>query len=69
VDIEHAALRSRIHRGLRFVDRRSNPLNVEDARECEAAESGTDDHDRSLHSELFICPAGKKLDSIAVFSR
>ena len=43
VDIEHAALRSRTRRGFCFVDRRSNAVNVEDACQCKAAESGTDD--------------------------
>jgi hypothetical protein len=30
VDIEHASLHSRICRGFRFVDRRSNAVDVED---------------------------------------
>ena len=50
VDIEHAALRSRIRGSLCFVDRRSNTVNVEDACKCEAAESGTYDRDWSIHS-------------------
>src|SRR5271156_4934380 len=54
VDIEHAALRSRVRRGLRFVDRRSNTVNVKDACKCQAAEPGTDDRDWSLHTGSFV---------------
>ena len=43
VDIEHAALRSRVCRGFRFVDRRRNAMDVEDAGESQPAEPRTDD--------------------------
>ena len=37
VDIELAPLRARVCRGFRFVDRRSNAVNVEDPGECQAS--------------------------------
>ena len=49
VDVEHAALPSRTRRGFRFVDRRSNTVNMEGACKGEAAESGADDRDCSIH--------------------
>jgi hypothetical protein len=38
VNIEHAPLRARIRRGFRFVDRRYNTVNVEDARKRQSTE-------------------------------
>jgi hypothetical protein len=43
VDIEHASLHSRICRGFRFVDRRSNAVDVEDPGKSKATEPRTDD--------------------------
>jgi hypothetical protein len=54
VDIEHTALRSRVRRGFRFVDRRSNPVNVEDARKCQATKPGANDRDWSIHIDFFV---------------
>jgi hypothetical protein len=54
VDIEHAPLRSRVCRGFRFVDRRCNTVNVEDARKCQPAEAGTDDRDWSIHADSSV---------------
>src|ERR1700733_5535317 len=52
VDIEHAPLRSCVCRGLRLVNRRCNPVNVEDARKCQPAQPGTDDRDRRIHTAM-----------------
>ena len=57
VDIEHAALHSRIRRGICFVYDRCNPLNVEDARKCQPTEPGTDDRDWSIHAAS-LCSEG-----------
>ena len=54
VDIEQAPLRSRVRRGFRFVDRRSDAVNVQDSGKCQPTEPGTDDHDRSIHPESFV---------------
>jgi len=43
-----------IRRGFRFVDSRCNTVNVEDARKCQPAESGTDDRDWSIHPNFFV---------------
>ena len=45
VDIKEAALRSRVGRGLRFIHRRRDAVQMQDAGECEAAETGADDGD------------------------
>jgi hypothetical protein len=45
VDIEHASLRSRICRSFCFVNCRSNPVYVKDARKRQPAEPGADDRD------------------------
>ena len=49
VHVELAALRAGVRRGLRLVDRRGNSVHVENAGECQAAETGADDRDRSAH--------------------
>ena len=51
MDVEHPALRARRWRGFRLVDRCRDAVNVQDAGEREAAESGTDDRHVSSHAD------------------
>jgi len=53
VDVDLAALRAGLRRGLRLVDRRGDAVDVEDAREGEAAEARTDDRDWCRHRVPF----------------
>ena len=53
VDVELAALRAGLRRGLRLVDRGGDAVDVEDAREGEAAEARTDDRDWCRHHVPF----------------
>jgi hypothetical protein len=48
VNIQQPALRSRIGRRFRLVDRRVNSVDVQDARERQAAEAGTNDCDLGI---------------------
>ena len=45
VDVEHAALRARVGRGLGLEDGGGDAVDVEDAREHQPAEAGADDRD------------------------
>ena len=47
MDVEHAALRARGRRGVRFVDRDRDAVNVQHAGQRETAEARPDDRDRS----------------------
>ncbi len=49
VDVELAALRAGLRRGLRLVDRRGDAVDVQDACEGEAAEARADDRDWCRH--------------------
>ena len=69
VDIEHAPLRSRVCRGFRFVDRRCNTVNVEDAGKCQAAEPGTDDRDWSIHPDSLLVGGRREICRQAVMER
>ena len=53
VDVELAALRAGLRRGLRLVDRRGDAVDVEDAGEGEAAEARADDRDWCRHGVSF----------------
>ena len=59
VDVEHAALRARRRRGLGLVDRGRDAVDVQDAGEREAAESGADDRDwEFILISWLVAPAG-----------
>ena len=53
VDVEQAALRAGLGRGLGLVDRRRDAVDVQDAGEREAAEAGADDRDGCRHGDSF----------------
>jgi hypothetical protein len=61
VDIEHAPLRSCIRRGVRFVDRRGNSVDVKNTGQHQATKAGADDRDWSIHIASFTnqCAAAR----------
>ena len=52
MDVQLAALRARLGRGLGLVDRRGDAVDVEDAGEGEAAKARADDRDGCGHRSL-----------------
>jgi hypothetical protein len=53
MDIEHAALRSRIRRLVGLVDRGRDAVDVQNARESQPAEAGAYDRDGSHRARLW----------------
>ena len=45
---------ARVRGGFRLEDRRGDPVHVQDARERQAAETGTDDGNWSVHRDFFF---------------
>ena len=62
VDVEHAALRPRVRRGLGFEDRGGDAVHVQDARQHQPAEPGADDRDGRVHGFPFAVPLRRRTD-------
>ena len=52
MDVEHAALGARGRRGVRFINRDREAVNVQDAGQGKTAEASPDDRDRCCHLVL-----------------
>jgi len=60
MNIEHAALCTSRRRWFPFEHRRSDPVDVEDTRQCQPAQPAAYDCDWSMHVYFFLPEAGKE---------